>query len=153
MANLDKIEEMCQQVGYEIPSWLENKTYMDDDEGKVFQGREPGGHFSGTLRELADNFFGGNDDQDMYSVIFEAAERLDDAHEMWLERKLKDKQPEHGASSIMISLDDGKIEIAHGEDGIVLARKDETQRGDWDKLWVFLTEIWGAERTLAGGGK
>lgn len=93
MASLEKIEEMCQKVGYEIPDWLANKTYMDKDEGEVFQERDPGGHFSGILRGVAENFFGGDDQQEMFSVIFEAAERLDDAHEMWLERKVKDQTP------------------------------------------------------------
>lgn len=57
---------------------------------------------------------------------------------------------EQGAASVHIVLEDGEIEIIHGSDGIVLARKEITREGDWDKLWEFLIDTWGAERTEAG---
>jgi hypothetical protein len=55
-----------------------------------------------------------------------------------------------GAASILIALSEGRIEIRHGDDGTVLARKDATDERDWERLWLFITEIWGAERTAEG---
>ena len=58
---------------------------------------------------------------------------------------------ERGAASLTIALEDSIITVEHGECGIVLARK-QAQQGDWDRLWLFLTEVLGMERTEAGRG-
>ena len=58
---------------------------------------------------------------------------------------------ERGAASLTIALSDSIITVEHGEAGIVLARK-HAQQGDWDRLWLFLTEVLGLERTEAGRG-
>jgi hypothetical protein len=104
MAELQKIDEMCQEVGYAVPAWMENKTYMDEDEtgGDVVK-RDPDGHASGYLREIAYEFYGGDDDHTvrMYSALFEAAERLDDAHQEWLERKVAGTRPGQGCKKLL----------------------------------------------------
>jgi hypothetical protein len=53
---------------------------------------------------------------------------------------------ERGAASILITLEDGAIEVIHGEDHVLLGRKQNTVEGDWDKLWELLTDELGVER-------
>lgn len=45
------------------------------------------GHVSGQLRELADRYF--DTDPSLCVFLCEVAERLDDAHQEWLEERLK----------------------------------------------------------------
>jgi hypothetical protein len=55
---------------------------------------------------------------------------------------------ERGAASILIKLEDGEIEVIHGEDNVVLGRKLNTVEGDWDRLWELLTDELGIERVF-----
>jgi hypothetical protein len=47
---------------------------------------------------------------------------------------------------MLITLEDGVIEVIHGEDKVLLARKLNTVEGDWHRLWEFLTDQLGVER-------
>jgi len=155
MAELQRIEDLQELVGYDAPDWVKadrNETQGHVHTSNLDEAMAVHMDTSGELRELAENTYGGDDDRDMYGVLMDAAERLDDAHQEWLERKLKDQEKrETGAASIVISLSDGVIEITHGDCGTVLARNANAQKGDWNKMWTVLTEVLGITRIEGDG--
>lgn len=77
MASLKKIEELTE--------WLEKWNWNPNPEW--IKGTEETGttHISGQLREKSDELWA--TDQDTSILLGEAAEKLDDAHEEWLENQ------------------------------------------------------------------
>lgn len=56
-----------------------------------------------------------------------------------------DKIKERGEASIIISLSEGIIKVAHGTDKVVL-EEWEAKQGDWDKLWDTINTLAKAEK-------
>ncbi len=91
MADFERIEELCEELGYAAPDWV-FPNYKQTQEG---------GHLSGQLREAAIDVWGHRtgvasevltkDEIRLVGLLDDAAEHLDDAHQEWLERKLKDR--------------------------------------------------------------
>lgn len=48
---------------------------------------------------------------------------------------------EPGAASILIELEDGKINIRHGTDGVILFHGNEVKEGTWEKLFDAVKQI------------
>jgi len=94
MASLQRIEELQELLGYNAPDWVKadnNDSRPVPFKTAIEEAMEVRMDASGELRMLAEESYGGDDDTAMHSVLMDAAERLDDAHQEWLERKLKDK--------------------------------------------------------------
>lgn len=82
MAQLRKIEEYIQRLGDDKePGWVRGYTTRDN-------------HLSGALREMGDEIMGDPDvnlddiEGNIRSLLEEAAETLDDAHQNWLSLQL-----------------------------------------------------------------
>lgn len=85
-ASLTRIEELASSIDYRVPDWVPYTVAID--------GTAAGKHFSGLLRECAGSDFvtdGQNivDEEgglhDLGGLLEDAAERLDQAHQDWLE--------------------------------------------------------------------
>ncbi len=87
-ASLTRIEELASSIDYRVPDWVPYTVAID--------GTEAGKHFSGLLRECSGSDFildGQNivDEDgglhDLGGLLDDAAERLDQAHQDWLEHE------------------------------------------------------------------
>lgn len=82
VAELRRIEEMYDKLKSltlpTAPEWIQGYTKRD-------------GHLSGALREAEERFFGTTDEsvKELLSLLEEAAETLDDAHQEWMETQIK----------------------------------------------------------------
>ena len=81
MASLERIEELDSRLNGKEPAWIRGYSKRDS-------------HLSGALREMADEVMSNPDlslddiEMNIRELLTEAAETLDDAHEMWLNTQL-----------------------------------------------------------------
>jgi hypothetical protein len=99
-ANLERIEELASAIEYRTPDWVPYTVTIPGTETSALdEAMTDTLHFSGLLRQLSraeviDSGMIEDEDgesHDVLDVLDAAAERLDQAHEEWLEARAKDE--------------------------------------------------------------
>jgi len=99
-ASLERIEELASSIEYQVPDWVPYTVAIEGTETSALdEAMVQTSHFSGLLRQLSNSdYISGpaesrmmpdeeNKQHDIFEVLDEAAERLDQAHQEWLEAR------------------------------------------------------------------
>lgn len=97
-ASLERIEELASSIDYRVPDWVPyTVTIPGTETSAIDEATTYTQHFSGLLRELTRSEYimdgkmhdEAGVDHDVCEVLDDAAERLDQAHQEWLEVETK----------------------------------------------------------------
>ena len=140
MASLKRIEELDERLDGKEPAWIRGYTKRDN-------------HLSGALREMQERMQDPDislDDIecDIQSLLEEAAETLDDAHENWLNLQVAGRAL---CGDIEAMADDYNSDKAEHWFGPFSVSREDWDRGgaciEWPNLQISATEL---GRTLDG---